>query len=74
MGTALNETATDLYKFKWPEKVALLVGNEHAGLSETALKMCDSLIYIPMRGFVQSLNVSVATALCIGELTRSRNK
>ncbi len=51
---------------------ALLFGNEHSGLSETALEQADRLITIPMRGVVQSLNVSVSAAVCLFELTRQR--
>ena len=54
------------------KKVALVVGNEHAGLSDTALKLVDRGIVIPMRGITQSLNVSVATAVALGEITRQR--
>jgi tRNA (guanosine-2'-O-)-methyltransferase len=44
---------------------AFLVGNEHAGLSPTARAACDLEFTIPMRGFSQSVNLSVATALCV---------
>ena len=50
------------------KKIALLVGNEHRGLSAEAIALCDQKIYIPMKGLVQSLNVSVATALSIAEI------
>ncbi len=75
VGTALTDTSVSLQRvtFKAP-KIALLVGNEHHGLSEEALKRADQLITIPMRGMVQSLNVSVATAIVIAELTRQRTK
>jgi len=72
VSTLLDKEATNLYEFKWPKKIALLVGNEHAGLSKTAAELSDSKVYIPMQGMVQSLNVSVATAICISEVYRSR--
>lgn len=52
--------------------VALLVGNEHRGLSSTALSLSDMRLILPMRGMVESLNVSVATALFLYEITRQR--
>lgn len=72
VSTLLDREANDLYEFKWPKKIALLVGNEHAGLSKTAAELSDHKVYIPMQGMVQSLNVSVATAICISEIYRSR--
>ena len=75
VGTALNERSEDLFEMEVQgEKVALVFGNEHAGLSERAVEMCDRLLEIPMRGMVQSLNISVAAALCVYEVTRQRGK
>ncbi len=54
-------------------KLALLVGNEHSGLSDEALQMADLKITVPMRGMVESLNVSVASALFLFEITRQRS-
>lgn len=74
IGTVLNEKAKSLLKtnFKTP-KVALVFGNEHSGLSEEAIKLCDSLMYFPMQGFVQSMNLSVTAAICMYEMFRQRN-
>jgi tRNA (guanosine-2'-O-)-methyltransferase len=44
---------------------AFLIGNEHEGLSDGARAACDVEFAIPMRGFSQSVNLSVATALCV---------
>lgn len=75
VGTALADRSVTLSRAKLTApNIALLVGNEHQGLSEEALKRADQLITIPMRGMVQSLNVSVATAVVIAELTRQRTK
>lgn len=54
------------------EKLLILVGNERSGLSEMALQQADTHVLIPMVGMVQSLNVSVATALVLYELSRQR--
>ncbi len=53
-------------------KIALVIGNEHTGVSATALKAADIILNIPMRGLVESLNVSVTAAICIFEITRQR--
>jgi len=51
-------------------KIALIVGNEVTGVTKGALKNSDHIIAIPMRGTKESLNVSVATAIALAELTR----
>jgi tRNA (guanosine-2'-O-)-methyltransferase len=48
-------------------------GNEHRGLSETAVKLVDHMIYIPMRGMVQSLNLSVTAGIVLWEAERQRS-
>jgi len=47
------------------EKVALLFGTEQEGLSRLALEMADEKVKIPMYGFTESYNISVAAALCM---------
>jgi RNA methyltransferase, TrmH family len=51
--------------------VALVLGNEEAGLGAATLAACDAVVTIPGAGDVQSLNVSAAAAILIYELTRS---
>jgi tRNA (guanosine-2'-O-)-methyltransferase len=71
--TALAARGTDPYATDLThEKLALVVGNEHRGVSEAMLSAADRVLTIPMRGFVESLNVSVAAALCIAEIVRQR--
>ena len=53
-------------------KVALVFGNEHRGVSDEALALADATYAIPMRGFVQSLNVSVAAAISIAKAVERR--
>lgn len=55
-------------------KIALVFGNEHAGISEYARDHADYHLYIPMQGFVQSFNISVSVALTLGEVTRKRTE
>jgi tRNA (guanosine-2'-O-)-methyltransferase len=52
------------------EPIALVVGNEHRGVSDAMRQAAEVLVHIPMRGMVQSLNVSVTAAICLYELTR----
>ncbi len=54
------------------DKLAVLMGNEHAGLSQHAGHLADSAVTIPMRGIIESFNVSVATAVILSEITRQR--
>ena len=71
-GTLLAEDAESIYDLDLTEKVAIVMGNEHRGLSEEMIEAIDKPIYIPMRGMIQSLNVSVATAVTLYEAQRQR--
>src|SRR3989344_1142925 len=53
-------------------KIALLLGNEHRGLSEIAIRLADRRMAIPMQGLVESFNLSVTAALGLYEITRQR--
>lgn len=53
-------------------KVALVFGNEHAGVSDEAVALSDATYFIPMRGFSQSLNVSVAAAISVAKAVERR--
>jgi TrmH RNA methyltransferase len=55
-----------LYRFSFPPRVILAIGSESTGLKNSFLKQARP-IRVPGTGAVESLNVSVATALCIGE-------
>jgi tRNA G18 (ribose-2'-O)-methylase SpoU len=50
--------------------VVLITGNERVGLSEAQRALCDAIVRIPMQGYVESLNLSVATALVLYEIER----
>jgi tRNA (guanosine-2'-O-)-methyltransferase len=68
----LDEDAVSIYDIDFTEKSAIVLGNEHRGVSEEAARYADKLIYIPMRGMIQSLNVSVAAAVILYEAQRQR--
>lgn len=72
-GTILVEDAENIYDLDLTEKVALVMGNENRGLSKEMIDACDKHVYIPMRGMIQSLNVSVATAVILYEAQRQRS-
>jgi tRNA (guanosine-2'-O-)-methyltransferase len=56
----------------WTKPTALVIGHERHGCSEYALEHADQIVIIPMIGFAQSLNVSVATAVLLAEIARQR--
>lgn len=72
-GTILSEDAENIYDIDFTEKIAIVMGNEHRGISEEMIEAVDKHIYIPMRGMIQSLNVSVATAVTLYEAQRQRS-
>lgn len=70
--THLGEQAYSLYELNLTEPVALVFGNEHAGVTEECLTYCDGNFIIPQVGMVKSLNVSVACAVTLYEAFRQR--
>jgi len=52
------------------QPTAIVLGNEHLGVSEELQAVADDFLYIPMVGFSESLNISVAAAVCMEQLTR----
>ncbi|MDR3609414.1 MAG: TrmH family RNA methyltransferase [Ignavibacteriaceae bacterium] len=70
--TSLTSGALNLYNVDLSEKCAIVLGNEHRGVSDEAAELSDDKLYIPMFGMVQSLNISVAAAIIIYEAVRQR--
>ena len=69
-----SDEATDsLYATDLTGPLALVVGSEGSGLRRLTTDICDYLVRIPMAGQVESLNVSVATGVCLYEIRRQRN-
>ncbi|MGB5345334.1 MAG: 23S rRNA (guanosine(2251)-2'-O)-methyltransferase RlmB [Woeseia sp.] len=70
-----SDTAdTSLYDADLSGPLAIVMGQEHAGLKPGILKRCDRLVSLPMHGAVSSLNVSVATGICLYEALRQRRR
>jgi tRNA (guanosine-2'-O-)-methyltransferase len=72
--SSITNDAKNLYDIDFTKKVAIILGNEHRGLSEDAINLADENFFIPMFGMVQSLNVSVSAAITIYEALRQRIK
>jgi 23S rRNA (guanosine2251-2'-O)-methyltransferase len=69
-----SETATNtLYSIDLTGPVALVMGAEGDGLRHLTAQTCDALVKIPMRGALESLNVSVACGICLFEAVRQRH-
>jgi len=70
--TRLDPAARMLYDLDLTRKTAFVLGNEHRGVSDEAAAQADALAIIPMRGMIESLNVSVAAGVCLYEALRQR--
>jgi len=70
--THLGEGSRPLGSLSFAGKVALVFGNERRGVSDEALALAEARYAIPMRGFVQSLNVSVAAAISLATAVERR--
>jgi len=71
IGTS-DDAEQSLYDVDLKGPVALVLGAEGKGMRQLTRKHCDQLIHIPMQGGVESLNVSVASAVCLYEALRQR--
>lgn len=70
--THMSAKAKDPGKIDLARPVAIVLGNEHEGVSKELLKIADANVLLPMVGFVQSFNVSVAAALLLYEAYHQR--
>jgi 23S rRNA (guanosine2251-2'-O)-methyltransferase len=71
VGTS-DDAPITLYDAELKGPLALVLGAEGKGLRQLTRKTCDVLVRIPMRGAVESLNVSVAAGVCLYEARRQR--
>lgn len=69
---AAGEAEQTLYQLDCQRPVALVMGSEGKGLRRLTRDLCDQLYALPMKGHVESLNVSVATGISLYEVVRQR--
>jgi len=68
-GTAVPIDDFEIYP---DSKIAIVMGNEHAGASEEICQLADTHVVVPMYGFTESYNVSVATALVLADFVNKK--
>lgn len=73
VGSYLGENTKKYNEIDYSGKIALIVSNEEKGLRQSTAQKCDFLVEIPMRGKIQSLNVSVAAGVLLFEISKNRN-
>ncbi|PPI88501.1 23S rRNA (guanosine(2251)-2'-O)-methyltransferase RlmB [Candidatus Pantoea edessiphila] len=71
VGTA-NGSNNNLYAETLIPPIALVMGSENNGIRHLTSKYCNKIIGVPMHGIVSSLNVSVATGICLFEIIRQQ--
>lgn len=75
LATVIDPKAKPLQEIDFnKQKTAIIFGNEGFGISDTAKKVTDELVYIPMNGFVDSINLSVSVGIMLYELNRQREE
>ncbi len=70
--THMGRKAQDFRSIDWTQPWVVVFGNEHRGCEDAVVEMADANIFLPMQGFVQSLNISVAAAVTLYEIQRQR--
>lgn len=72
--THLSQESVELYQLNLTERVALVFGNEHSGVSDALVQLCDGNFIIPQVGIIKSLNISVACAVTLYEAFRQKQQ
>ena len=73
VGTS-DDAPRSLYDVDLRGPVALVLGAEGKGMRQLTARTCDELVRLPMKGAVESLNVSVASGICLYEALRQRER
>lgn len=68
-GSMLDSSAAKLGELEFPERAAVVIGSEGAGISSATAKACDQAVYIPISG-AESLNAGAAAAILLWELSK----
>ncbi len=71
--THLSSDAVNLYDIDFTQRLALVFGNEHSGVSDEIRALADGNFIIPQIGIIKSLNISVACAVTVYEAYRQKN-
>lgn len=71
VGSTLGEKSQDYTSVDYKMPTAIVMGNEEKGIRDLVAKNCDFLVHIPMKGKIQSLNVSVAAGILLAEICKS---
>jgi tRNA (guanosine-2'-O-)-methyltransferase len=74
VATALHENAIPLEELDITQKTAIVMGTELSGVSDAILEQADENVVIPMHGFTESLNVSVAASVIMQHLSNKLRK
>ena len=67
-----DEASNTINKISFNGSVALIMGSEGKGMRRLTKELCDDIFSIPMLGQVESLNVSVASGICLYEIIRQK--
>ena len=70
ISTAIDSKAVSLFDYSFQAKTAIVLGSEGRGVQPLILKKCDQIVYIPMFGKIDSLNVSQATAVILSHFAK----
>lgn len=65
-------SAVPYHRFEWRLPVAIVLGNEALGVSQSVLQLCDSVVELPVAGFKNSLNVATAAAIVLYDICRQQ--
>ncbi len=68
-----DQAKKPLHKINFKGSIALVMGSEGKGMRRLTKELCDDIFSIPMKGQVESLNVSVASGICMYEINRQKS-